>query len=375
MACRGDHAPGCERKGQLEAKLGSFDEAYPSYTKACELNSATACVEAGTLAEAGKTSHAGPEKARALYQAACESEDPEGCAALASLWGKGLGGARDWGLSVELFEKACAQGSKRACRDATRARRNPPDWRCATEAACKALCAERVGKSCTQLGVMLAEHAAEAYLRDPAGNGMPLYFEQGSCDESRHAFELGCEYGDQQACLWADTVGSLATACRLGHEAACHEAEAAGYEVASERDQTAILHSLRRSCKKRGGESACVTLARVDDSTFTESLLERACHRGHAPSCFALANLLDDGIGSGFGTCCNEHSKAELELRRELEARSKKSVARLERACRLGYAPACYERLVDGGSAAIEAEMRARGDALLETQSCQRWQR
>jgi hypothetical protein len=202
----------------------------------------------------------------------------------------------------------CTHAAAGVCVEAARVKAHPPDWHCTTEVACTTLCDEKLGKSCTKLGELVAAR---------------------SCDAAAQAFETGCALGDLRGCRLAGNraVGSRAatfyeTACAGGDVEGCVLRDALAFRV-DRKSET--LERLHRACLANRGD-ACVWFASEIDATRAIKLLHAACEHDDGHACRMEANLI--------------HTMATYETI-DVAVAEKKVTARLHRACILGDAPAC----------------------------------
>lgn len=314
-ACAGNDGVGCARSATLHARRGEGRRALARFLKACELEHAASCADAGALLEAGTGTAPDPAKARSLYQAACEDEVGVGCASLASLVARGIGGERNWGDAVALYAKACSLEVEKACTEGARLKRNAPDWRCRTEAECEARCSEKLARACRELGDLRAA-------------------ESDSCLGAEEAYEMACEHGDGTGCL---RVQEYERACQAGELDGCVKAHALEYEGAQPASQRTIARALQTMCTRRKHTSACIQLATLDATPEARSrkLLRRACDQGHGSACRLLAGPL------GFGATSSQALERSEPERRQAEKAFRERERLLRKACDLGDVTAC----------------------------------
>ena len=79
-------------------------------------NAAVGCFNLGVSYDEGNGGAQDFQRARELYQKACDGEDMTGCAGLGRLYALGQGGARDYQRAQELYRKACDRGELLGCR-------------------------------------------------------------------------------------------------------------------------------------------------------------------------------------------------------------------------------------------------------------------
>ncbi|MCP4449179.1 MAG: sel1 repeat family protein [Myxococcales bacterium] len=379
-ACGADDALGCARLGQIHLKATKFADAHVTFVKACELEHSESCVEAGALVESGKGTSKEPEKSRELYKVACDEEFAPGCLSLAVMISKGLGGKRNWGQAIGLSEKACSLNLKKACKETGRLKRNPPDWRCDTEAACEALCSELIGRSCTRLGDLLADKETAPLVKSQLGKPKP---EDGwlwpTCDSANDAYERGCKNGDRMGCL---RIGKSEQECHMGIANGCEEFKAAQYEHADERERKKILRELNAACTRRKSVDACMQLSRLTKRDQpAKRVIERLCRAGNGAACAAQTGFIYIRTwGIGDGSChvmrrgvevhkerCTYKEHEEKGKRTEALVRQKAKL--LGRACELGRLDSCFH---DDFRPAVAQKMADHGLQLLTTQSCGR---
>ena len=90
------------------------------YTRACQNNELTACVNLGSLTAQGRGVTRDPVRAARFFAQACDGDLAAGCVNLAVANRRGIGVPRDTPRARELFAKACRLGDATACRLAQR---------------------------------------------------------------------------------------------------------------------------------------------------------------------------------------------------------------------------------------------------------------
>ena len=74
-----------------------------------------ACMQQAYISQKGSDGEPDLEHARALYDQACELDDPGGCAGLGNMVYAGLGGPRDRQQGANLLQASCADGYQWGC--------------------------------------------------------------------------------------------------------------------------------------------------------------------------------------------------------------------------------------------------------------------
>jgi TPR repeat protein len=95
------------------------------YEHACDLNDPFGCVFAGQMSEFERGVRKDDGKAARFYERACNLQWAPGCYNLAIMYERGTGVPVDREKAAALYEIACAAGAKGAC-DKGRAMRAPP---------------------------------------------------------------------------------------------------------------------------------------------------------------------------------------------------------------------------------------------------------
>ena len=313
-ACEANVAAGCLAEGREQRRAKQPALAATAFEKGCGLEPGASCVEAGKLAEPTQPGHT-----RDLYAEACDDNYGAACVELGLLIAGGKGGDRDWGAAIRLYHKACELETPGACEQELRAKAHPPDWRCATEAACTKLCDETIAKSCTKLGELVSA--------------------TGDCEAGTAQYIKACGLGDGRGCrLAANHSGDpdiYNHGCDAGDVESCVLRDVATYRGARNPEGLKALHD---ACTAQRGD-ACVWYWDTLDDPPAILLLQTACDRKDARACRFLASHL--GVRTtpgGSGTCCSELAESEIKAER---AQAKRGTAALHRACVLGDRRSC----------------------------------
>ena len=119
-SCERGFLPGCHGLGLVAREQKRFGEATRLLTDTCKRGYGPACTSAGDLQRTRNEKR--PEVARALYGAACEQLDAEGCLQLALLEESGTGGASDpegakahFEMAIDHYRSRCQQGYGVSC--------------------------------------------------------------------------------------------------------------------------------------------------------------------------------------------------------------------------------------------------------------------
>jgi TPR repeat protein len=304
--CAAHDALSCARSAQG----ADATRALALHLQACELEHAPSCVDAAARLVAGRGGPADPARARQLLDPPCQGGDGAACQALALLLARATGGPRNWGEAIALHRKACGLGQRAACAAADKLERHPPDWHCATEAACARLCAEKLGRSCTRLADLTAGRQATEAL----ATADPVV----TCEDVDEAYEQGCDAGDGAACLRRGhgasaperATGWYERGCRLGDREACVLQDFLHHADAEPAERRSIMGSLESGCAGNPGSTACVQLGRLlgdTDDVRANALLDQACRAGNGRACriqlqLARACRLGDLRACGWGS-------------------------------------------------------------------------
>lgn len=299
QACAGRSAAACIRAGAAHRSAGAIDPAIMALLAACDLGEDASCADAAALIEGGKGSLRDPQQARALYTMACHGRVAGGCAGLAAMIVAGTGGPRDWGAGIDMFAQACDLGDRGACRRGPELAKTPPDATCSTIDQCKTYCAERIVKSCTQLGRLLG-----------AASG-------GDCSAAVGAYRDACDGGDPSACVLVGNAARqtaligdwYARACKAKDANAClldavyvafGGSPAAEPAISPQRRKRARAQ-LEQACA-RDVEACAYHATAVSDENAARGreLLTAACGRGSKRAC----RLLDPKAAPA-GAPCN----------------------------------------------------------------------
>ena len=365
-ACTGNDALGCARSGGIAKTAGRLADAVAAFERACELEHRQSCADAGALRASGK-GVVDLAKARALYADACDEGLPAGCAAFAELMATDRGGARNWGKAVELARKACTLGEKAKCPQADKLQRTPPNGACTTIEACRALCGEKITKSCSKLALLIEQPGdeescsdADSVRRDNCENG-----DGASCTLAGHR-EAGAAY----AAKWYDL------ACKAGDAEGCALLDYTLLDSTSRQIASDSAASLAKRCAANRG-NACIWHARVIEGRFTrqaQGYWRTACNRGDARACRLLASSRRGYVAPG-GTCSDgcigmsgegdSRTPAQIRAEERAAAQLAAEVSKLYvKACDLGDAIACRRAYED------DAEIEKRTKAYAAAHPC-----
>ncbi len=231
-ACEARESAGCYNAALFRLQGQGVDAADEAggcrrARQGCDLDHAGACE---VLGECYRDALGGLTQdylqARQLFRRACDAEEDDGCVNLASLQLDGRGGPEDRPQALALYRAACGRGHRLGCRMSAKLEVEGVDPSVAAPEGAQrldALCRERDGEACLELGVFLhgGEHLPEDRVRALA------------------LFERGCELGQRTACWDAgvyhrDGLGGAARdeararplierACELGHAGACRD--------------------------------------------------------------------------------------------------------------------------------------------------------
>lgn len=378
--CEDGRIIACMRVATMYSARRDHTEAAAAYDDACEYGEAEACARLADHLAAGKGVEREPARARELYQGACSVGNALGCFGLAGMWARGVGGPRDWGRALDTYESSCEFGLERACAARKRLARQPPDWRCANTDQCRALCDERIARSCTKLGdLLLVESIAAEVKRRKTEPEPHLGWDEPSCSEPEDGYSAGCRNGDPRGCLLAghlastipEARGRYDDACELGDRAGCVWRDFIGYQEEKDpRRRKKTRRTFEARCKRGANPAACTQLAllvRDGDDVRAERLLRSACDRKHARACRLLGAWVghyDDGPASG--VCCGGGQR-DLNAEKKWEKERQRGRALLATACQLGDRKACE---AGDFEEKVAAAMKGRSLELIETTSC-----
>ncbi len=286
-ACDGFDAEGCAQAGAAYRKAKSLDAALSAFLRGCDRGDHAQCADAAVIIDGGMSANRDAERARSLFRQACDDEVPLGCAGLAEMTLGARGGPRDWGRSIDLFARACEMKDRGACNRARVVAKAPPDWHCSTVDDCKKQCAERIMKSCTEQGRLVARTETDSY--------------PSNCQESRTLYSHACDSGDPEACVLLGHAESdeaaerlYGQACKAGLHRGCDLQTYARqtrtvFQTDSKQQRAKARSALERAC--RTNSDACVWFAVALDRDINgdgKAALASACTRGSAMAC-ALA--------------------------------------------------------------------------------------
>lgn len=118
-ACQGGSMPACSASGALLAQSDDAKQVARGHAlmrRACEAPLGTTCNDWGLAHAEGWGMPPSARQAALLFRQACSAYEASGCASYAELMQTGEGGVPvDPRGAVQLFSKACTQGSFRAC--------------------------------------------------------------------------------------------------------------------------------------------------------------------------------------------------------------------------------------------------------------------
>ena len=96
-------------------KANDYQKAKELFEKACDSKNARACFNLGFLYSKGKGVSQDDQKASKLWQKACDGNDALACYNLGLLYKKGQGVKQNSQQAKTLFNKACYFGFQNAC--------------------------------------------------------------------------------------------------------------------------------------------------------------------------------------------------------------------------------------------------------------------
>ena len=279
------------------------------FESACQDGLMAACYDLAVLHEEGKSVARDLERARQLYERACQSDAPDAtaCNNLAVLYQKGRSVKADQKEASELYRRSCELGSMLGCRNLARrylegkgVEKSPQRAAALLEKACQLGHPE----ACPQLTYIYAQQCLD----------------DGTCDEdaidpdrSIEKLEKICKETQQpQACLGygflleagygqdkKDPAGAALQydqACKAGVSAGCNylaNLYRRGEGVEQDLDQAVELYN--EACED-GFTLSCHTLGVMHlrgrslppDPTKGYEYIRKACEGGRTPSCTAL---------------------------------------------------------------------------------------
>ena len=322
-ACDRKDAGACIELGKLFERSGDLyspDQASALYEKACDAGNASGC---GLLAQALAVPHGTKRdkpRALALAERACQGGYPDACAFLANEKAAPMG--KDAERARVLWEKACQQDDWLACSKAAELddRGDVHDTTAAPTAALWRRAFDLAVRTCDNGNAEACAVAAETLATGRVGSR-----------QNARTTELrlrACELGHVESCRWAANIqedaGDLARAaglhqkgCTLGSADACLSAARLlrrGPGPEAERAAVAAQDRGRklaaRACD-HGDWRACGALARCKGTSrsVAQELSKRACDAGQDVGCTRLAWLLAGSAEPGA-------EKQELETHR-----------------------------------------------------------
>jgi TPR repeat protein len=323
LECRGGKGTTCAALGECAQSRGDRLAAAHFWSRACSADHGPSCRRLGLLllAEDARETGIGQDapKGVKLLEKSCGLGDMEACSALGVAMERGDA----TGSPGSLYEQACRHG---------------------------------VGSGCTRLARLEKN-------RKPSARP----------ERVRELVVRACELGDADGCAAAgdtvedgDATAVVSTrvsfydqACALGNHRACVvEADLVATGQVQGRDPIETPSLYLRACEASG--LGCDELAALYEAGRLVSanketgrkLREGACNRGQSGSCLRLSLLLEQSgrhvEAKRFAhTGCEQSNAAscyQLAVTQRADGESAEAIlATLERACKLGYAPACLD--------------------------------
>jgi TPR repeat protein len=301
--------------------------AVADYDKACAAGAGLGCALLGAMYFRGHGVDADPEKvlayverARTLWSAACQGEEPRWCTHAALLVGSGADAER---LAQAYNRRACDHGIARGCVRVLDAQLEfGTAERSGVEGELSRLCHDGEPTACVRLARIepaqgdrdalrraaeltvracklgMSEACLEAGILFEAGE----YVRQDDAAKQRH-LGAACDRGRAEACLYlaqdAATRGAPEReierldqrACELGNFEACSDAMR---RASAQHDDVAAVRFATEACRM-GGDDGCKELIVRDTElpvvpNYQELRYYHAvCDAGHAPACERLA--------------------------------------------------------------------------------------
>jgi hypothetical protein len=312
----------CYFEGMTLQAEGKVERAGGFFEYACEAGEMEACYDLALLYEDGDGGlEKDLERARSLYQKACNAEnpDPTACSNLGYMYKMGNGVEKDAVKATELYVKSCEMGSLLGCTNvAGRLAAGDGTERDVVKAQ------ELLDNACNSgffeaCGQWLAVHARGCPDGEACGDDAV------DLPEQEAVYEASCVEGD-------DPVACIAYGAVLEN----------GYgEV--EQDKAAALERFEKACEA-GVQLACYKTAdyyragiTVDqDPKKATRLYEKACDEGLASACQLLGVVNIQAKGD------NKDLEAGFDyIHRACKAGRDASCRSLEYACHQGQQPAC----------------------------------
>jgi TPR repeat protein len=272
----------------------------------CERHDAASCKASGRASERGLGVPRDLPRAIVQYQRACLGAYVPGCAALGELSLSGVAGAPPVMIGIGHLQRSCDRAHAPACRTLAAAlhegRLVPPNATVAAGLLTRAgdilepMCAKGAGEACLELG-LLKEFPAPP-VGDPAGGARATG--PAELAAAQAAYGRACDAGLPAGCArlvsflvasgnTSDAVlaeGKLASSCEGGDAAACFawlSLPGRSGPTPPEALQSACAANMGEGCR-RLAEAAAVDRSRGEPAVF----LEKACKLGSAPACATL---------------------------------------------------------------------------------------
>lgn len=117
---RDQWARNCFSLGEMHRRgtgtVQDYAKARVHYDTACLVGRHTgACMQQAYISQKGEARDKDLDHARALYEQACDLDDPGGCAGLGNMMYAGLGGNRNRTEAAQLLQDSCGDGYQWAC--------------------------------------------------------------------------------------------------------------------------------------------------------------------------------------------------------------------------------------------------------------------
>lgn len=223
-----------------------------------------------------------PQKAKQLFEAACEGPVLDGCVPLGRMYESGAKGIveKDPGRSMSLYMKVCQGSDVRGCPDAGRLHLHGIGTRKDPRTALGLFqkgCALKDPRSCTELGKVYRDGNEEAGVEADVDRARATFSEACSAQEQLACVQLGWLHYRGAAGIPTDQMGAMGLftrACEAGEPEGC----------------TAAGWALGRSSTKK--ELADQNLRKVRrDDTGARVFLQRGCGGAHARACELLTTF------------------------------------------------------------------------------------
>lgn len=305
-ACQGLEPRDCYFQGMKLEASSKPRQAVRYFMESCEAGVMSACYDLAVLYEQGEAVKKDVDKARELYERACQSDDPDAtaCNNLAVMYQTASGVEEDQEKAAQLYRRSCELGSMLGCRN-----------------------------------------LARRYLE---GNGV-----EKSAQRAAALLEKSCQLGHPEACPQLTYLAA--------HE--CVETGECGPEAL---DPDRSMEKLEKICKETQQPQACLGYGFMLDAGYggeeadkagAALQYDQACKAGVSAGCNYLANLYRRGEGverdvdravqlyenaceQGFTLSC--HTLGVMNLRgRALEPNPPKGYEYIRKACDGGRTPSC----------------------------------